>query len=104
MKTCPRSYGVMLHQGFSGAHHKRRDRYDDVTTGKPLAHGQLTWLISKGDLLLSDEPKEAQREFGFNFRDNNSRVIDLPIYEYSDDDVPDVYATAQDGKLNISWS
>jgi hypothetical protein len=99
MKTCPRYYGVMLHAGYSGAHHKRKDRYDDTTTGREMANGQLTWLIAKGDLLLSTESKESQREFGFNFREHDDRKISLPVYEYSDDDVPVYYHTATEGKI-----
>lgn len=97
MKTCPRYYGVMLHAGFSGAHHTRKERYDDPTTGREMANGQLTWLVAKGDLLLSTEPKESQREFGFNFREHDDKKISLPVYEYSEDDVPVYYHTAQEG-------
>jgi hypothetical protein len=63
-----------------------------------MVNGQLTWLISKGDLVLSDEPKEEQRDFGFNFQEKDERKISLPVYEYPDEDGPDSYYTAKDGK------
>jgi hypothetical protein len=97
MTTCPRSYGAMLHAGFSRPRHNVKDHLEDDLTSKPKAKGQLTWLIEKGDLLLSTEPKVSEREFGFNFQDQGTRNFSLPIYEYLDDDLPDRFEIAEEG-------
>lgn len=99
MTACPRSYGIILHHTYSGVLHDSRDRQRDAITNRDMANGQLTWLLRKGDLLLSDEPRESEKEFAFNFREMDERKVILPIYEYLDDDIPDRYETAQQG----SW-
>jgi hypothetical protein len=71
-----------------------------VTNGA-MANGQLTWLIRKGDLLLSGMREETQREFDFNFRETDDRVLRLPIYEYPDDDIPDRFESAKEGIVEI---
>jgi hypothetical protein len=99
METCPRSYGVMLNRAFSGAKFKREDAYTDPATGKVMASGQMTWLVRKGDLILSNEPKESDQEFSFKFREADNRVFNFSVYEYSEDDIPDRFESAQDGML-----
>jgi hypothetical protein len=104
METCPRSYGVMLNRAYSGLRHNRKDRYTDPATNRVMAQGQMTWLIKKGDLVLSDNPKEAEQEFSFKFKRDDNRVFNFSVYEYSDDDIPDRYETAQDGKFALLLS
>jgi hypothetical protein len=99
METCPRSYGVMLNRVYTGVRFKKEDAYTDEATGRVMAHGQMTWLIKKGDLLLSDEPKESEQEFSFKFNETDVRVFNFPIYEYSEDDIPDRFDNAQEGKI-----
>jgi hypothetical protein len=102
-KTCPRSYGIMLNQAFSRSKHGRRDLYTDLTTNRVMVRGQMAWLIKKGDLVLSDEPKEAEHSFSFKILPNDAKLFPFAIYEYPDDDLPERYETAQNGMLR-SWS
>lgn len=60
-----------------------------------MAKGQFTWLMRKGDLLLSDAPKEVEQEINFNFGETDSRVLQLPIYGYPDDDLLDRFEELQ---------
>ncbi|KAH0558449.1 hypothetical protein GP486_004895 [Trichoglossum hirsutum] len=54
-----------------------------------MAREQLLWLIKKGDLILSNEPKVAQQRFTRNFYENGSRKGKIIIYAYDDDDIPE---------------
>jgi hypothetical protein len=101
MEVCPRSYGVMLNRAYSGFRHNRKDRYTDPATNRVMAHGQMTWLIMKGDLVLSDKPKESEQEFSFKFKQDDNRVFNFSVYEYSDDDLPDRFEIAQQGKVTF---
>ena len=91
----------MLSHVYSGSKHDRRDHYTDSLTNRVMARGQLTWLIQKGDLLLSDTRKETEKEVAFNFRERDNRVFTLPIYEYPHDDIPDRFENAQEGIVKI---
>lgn len=59
----------------------------------------ITDLIRRGDLVLSDEKRESEKEFMFPFSDTDDRKFKLPIYEYpdDDDDAPERYETGQNG-------
>jgi hypothetical protein len=100
MKSCEKSYGLKLDHQFTGRTHDRRDHYEDTMTGHVMAKGQLTWLIRRGDLVLSDVPKVVEKVIAFNFMRADDRNFALPVYEYSDDDIPDRFETAQEGKCN----
>jgi len=98
MKTCERNYGLILNYGV--AQHigggGNRGHYTDLVTNRIVAEGQLTWMIKKGDLLLSDTQKEVEEGFSLSFRETDNKVFTLPIYEYPDDDRPDRYEIAHD--------
>jgi hypothetical protein len=99
MDVCPRSYGVMLNRAFTGVRHNRQDRFVDPATKKVMAREQMTWLIKKGDLVLSNKPKQAEQEFSFKFKETDNRVFNFSIYEYSEDDLPERYDIIQEGNL-----
>jgi hypothetical protein len=85
---------------YSVYKYDRRDRYTDLMTNNDMAQQQLTWLIRRGDLILSDARTETEKEFKFHFLETDDRKFSLPIYEYphDDDDVPDRFETGQNGK------
>jgi hypothetical protein len=99
MESCPRSYGIILRQTYSATRHNHRSYYIDAfTDNKTMANGQLVWLIQKGDLLLSNEQKEAEQMFAFTFRETESRKLRLCVYEYSDEDLPSQFQNSREGK------
>lgn len=100
-KSCPRSYGIVLNHAYSKSKHDRRDKFTDALTKIPMAKGQFTWLVRKGELVLSDAPKEVEQEINFNFKETDSRVLQLPVYEYADDDLPDRFENSQEGIVVI---
>ena len=69
-----------------------------------MAKEQLMWLIKKGDLILSDQPKVVRRWFTMNFPENGPRRGTIPIYAYDDDDIPKRLGNSKNGKLNSSSS
>jgi len=95
--TCLKSYGIVLNESHSGYKHDRRDRCIDSVTNNIMAQKQLTWLIRRGDLLLSDAERETEKEFMFAFQKTEDLKFKLPIYEYPGDDLPDRFQTAQAG-------
>ncbi|KAF2495164.1 hypothetical protein BU16DRAFT_539159 [Lophium mytilinum] len=99
MKTCPRSYGIVLNETFRGSMFHLEDRYTDTVTGDVKAQGQITWLVKKGDLILSDEGRTSSKEFRVSFQgtvEAGERKKKLSIYEYEDDDLPDRFQNARE--------
>lgn len=99
MKTCPQSYGIVLNETFRGSKFRSEDRYTDPITGDVQAHGQITWLIKKGDLILSNEGKTSEKEFRVTFHgteEAGERKKKLSIYGYDDDDLPDRFQNARE--------
>jgi hypothetical protein len=100
MKTCSRSYGIVLNETFKGSKFLLEDRYTDPITGDIQAHGQVTWLVKKGDLILSNEGRTSEKEFRVSFagtEEASKRRSKLSIYEYEDDDLPDRFQNAREG-------
>ena len=99
MRACPRSYGVSVSESFSEIRHSRQDFVVDPITRTATAKEQLMWLIKKGDLILSDDPKVVKQQFTRCFSETDLRKGQMPIYAYDDDDIPERFSTSQDGKL-----
>ncbi|KAH0538333.1 hypothetical protein FGG08_005068 [Glutinoglossum americanum] len=89
MSACPRSYGVSVSQSFSEIQHDDQDYFVDPLTKTPMAKEQLMWLIKKGDLILSDEPKVVKQWFTKIFSETGPREGKIPLYAYSEDDIPE---------------
>lgn len=85
---------------FSEVEHHEKDYFLDPLTKTAMAKEQLKWLIKKGDLILSDEPKEVRAgPIDFNFTENSSRRGTIPIYSYDGKDTPDRLAIYESGEL-----
>ena len=90
---------MVLNETYSVYRNSSKDIYTDTLTDNIMAKQQITWLIRRGDLLLSDVKKETKKEFMFRFQESEDRKFRLPIYEYpnDDDDVPDRFEVGQTG-------
>lgn len=95
-----KSYGIVIDEPASYMT-EEDDAYIHPLTNERLARQQFAWLVRKGDLILSDEPKMAEKEFTRTFVVSNSRKFDVPVYVYPDeeDDVPERWANGQHGKF-----
>ncbi|CZR64187.1 uncharacterized protein PAC_14084 [Phialocephala subalpina] len=104
MQTSPRSYGIVLNEMYSVHKYSRADKYTDAVTNNVMAHKQITYLIKRGDLVLSDEKRESDKEFMFPFSDTDDRKFKLPIYEYpdDDDDAPERFETGQNELVQVA--
>ncbi|KAI9868488.1 MAG: hypothetical protein M1813_005932 [Trichoglossum hirsutum] len=100
--TCPTNYGIVLDEIYVEHKYDGRERYTDPLTNNIMAHKQLTWLIRKGDLLLSDAKSETEKDFIFPFQKIDDLKFKLPIYEYPDDDLPDRFETAQTELMEVA--
>lgn len=105
MKTSQRSYGIVVDEIWSHEYDEE-DWYEDPLTTTAMAKEQFTWMIRKGDLLLSDKTEVAEKDFTRTFRASDNRRFDIPIYMYSeeDDDVPPRWAIGQEGKYPRPFS
>jgi hypothetical protein len=104
VSVSPRSYGIILSQPYSLHKHDQGHLAKHSVSNRSLEKGSITWLILKGELLLPSKgekgqfsTKTSEKDFVFNFRPNESRSFNLPIYEYPDDDVPSRLETARNG-------
>lgn len=98
LTTCAKNYGVVLNEMDSIHKYNRNDTYIDPVTNNTMAKKQITWLIRKGDLISSDEKRDAaEKEFMHTFSGSDDGKFQLPIYEYADDDLPDRFETGQNG-------
>jgi hypothetical protein len=99
MDFCPKSWGLMVTQEYTSSRHgSEYNTFTDSITNKKLADGKMVWLIKKGDLVLSDDPKVGTHRFTWSFKAHDTRNFHLPIYEYSKDDIPDKFANSASGK------
>ena len=99
MKTCPRSYAIVIDEAYSAAKvGHQEDRYTDPISNMPMAAKQLTWLVKKGDLVLKNEGATVEKDFTFYFLEKGNRKFPLSIYEYGDDDLPERYQNTRQGR------
>lgn len=87
--SCRRHYAISVNQQFSAILHHDKDVNIQPRTNQKVAVGQLVWLFKKGDLVLSDEPKEVQYVITVAFNASEDRKGNLKIYSYDDDDPPE---------------
>jgi hypothetical protein len=98
MRTSPRSFGIVLDEAYTPTKYGAKDRDTDFMTANVIAPRQITWLVKKGDVILSDEGKTSEKAFTFPFQETGVRKFGLPIYEYEDDDLPDRFQNAREGE------
>jgi len=101
MTACPQSYGISVNEPFSDALHDDKDRIVDPVTKMLMAKDQLRWLIKKGDVILSDQPKVTRKWFTISFQEGGPRNGTIPIYSYDYDDLPERCCDSLNGKLIV---
>jgi hypothetical protein len=101
MSACAQSYGVSVNVPFSEVAHNPSDRIMDSLSGSVIAKDQLIWLIKKGDLILSDQPREATATFTKYVTKTGDRTGYIPIFAYDAEmyEAPDRLASALAGSL-----
>lgn len=99
MSMSQKSYAIVVDEPATYMANEE-DVYTHSLTTMKLARQQFAWLVRKGDLILSDEPKMAEKEFTRTFVASDSRRFDFPVYVYpdEDDDVPERWVNGQHGK------
>jgi hypothetical protein len=99
MRKCRRHYGTPASEPFNAFKHSEEDAYIDEHTGEKYAKGQMTWLINKGDPLLSASPRHAEVELCRTFGFTDSRVFKARLAESTEEIAPRRYE--DDGKCLI---
>jgi hypothetical protein len=92
MRECPRHYGISNSQPFSSFRHSEDDAYIDPFDGEKKARGQMTWLLKKGDVLLSNKPKHAEIDICRRFGLKDNKVFKSNLVALDDDKAPQRYA------------
>jgi len=96
MKTCPQSYGICLAELFSETKHLGENLVQLELSQVALAVGQMKWLIKKGDVILSNTPREIVQAVDLEFIEATKKTGLIPIYSYPDEEhIPDRFDTAQ---------
>jgi hypothetical protein len=81
--ACRHNFAICLDELYSKAHHASRDVAQ--IHGATYAQTQLTWLLTKGDLILSDQPRKVERPFQLRLKDLSAGKMQLPIYRNSEE-------------------
>jgi hypothetical protein len=97
MRKCRKHYGVSTSQPFSSFKHSENDAYLDPFTREKRAGSQMTWLIKKGDALLSNAPKHASVEISRKFGIRDNRIFKTRVVACDDDEVPQRHEDVPDG-------
>ncbi|OQV06071.1 hypothetical protein CLAIMM_10703 [Cladophialophora immunda] len=86
---CPRHFGISVSEPFSKIRHDEKDVTVNPITKSPIVEGRLLWMLSKGDLVLSDSPTTVSQMISLSFRDTDKTKRQLTIYSYAGDDGDD---------------
>lgn len=98
---CRQSYGVSVRQEFSDIKHDLKDLIPHEFSRVKMAEGQMLWLLNKGDVILSSEPKVGETTITVAFMKTEPRTGTMTIYMYPDDDRPERIHNAMDGTYRI---
>jgi hypothetical protein len=84
-KPCPRSYGIVVDKAYSEVTCDVRDIGRQGETDQMVAAAQMLWLISKGDLVLQNEPR-ARHEFSKIVKEGGERTGGVKIWSCEKDE------------------
>jgi hypothetical protein len=105
MEECQRSYGLAVSEEYSAIKHlEPKDVAPSKLSQTYMAEEQMLWLIRKGDVLLSDLPREVSTPVAlqFDINDVHLRRGKMPIYGSSDERAPNRYRGARRGMYEAS--
>jgi hypothetical protein len=102
MRESSRSFGIVVSQPFSPYLHAGQTGYDDPFERGHKVREQITWLIKKGDLLLSNEEKHVQVEFCRRFGPNDPKVFINRFVSSISDNPPSSLAELEPGEYSMS--
>lgn len=100
LRKCRRHYGTPASEPFSAFKHTEEDAYIDEHDGEKYAKGQMSWLIKKGDPLLSSQARHAEIELYRTFDATDSRVFKARLVACDADVAPRRYA--DDSAYNVT--
>src|ERR1700753_4053254 len=84
--ACRRYYGVCGDKIFVEHEYGADSREQNpFMNNDNLVKGQIHWILSKGDLILSNKPTEQKVSITVEFGESTKRSGKLPIYWYDDD-------------------
>jgi hypothetical protein len=85
-KSCPSNYGIAINEDYQTSWIRLEDLDLDDVLDKRTSKQQLSWLLKRGDLILLSKPYKNKETAIFSFTDDDPRMFEIPVYEYTDDD------------------
>ena len=98
MRGAAHNYGVKTQQPFSAFKHSGDVIYQDPFDAQQKAENQMTWLVKKGDLILSERPLYASLDICRKFRSQDNKSFCTHLLANDDGHAPVVYL--QNGIIN----
>lgn len=102
MRPAAHNYGVKTQQPFSAFKHSGNAIYQDPFDAQQKAENQMTWLVNKGDLILSDTPIYASLDICRKFRAQDSKSFCTHLLVNDDDRAPMEYL--QNGMITLLYA
>lgn len=99
MRSAARNYGVKTQQPFSAFKHSADTICQDPFDAQQKAENQMTWLVKKGDLILSNTPTYASIDICRKFRAQDSKNFCTNLLANDDDTAPTEYL--QNGMIDF---
>lgn len=101
MQFCKETFGVAMIPILSHSHNANQSNQGLNQRLDTIATGHVKWLIRKGDLLLSDEPKVETKEVILYSEVANVVKFSLPVLKYtrSDEFYSEKYHVAKNGNF-----
>jgi hypothetical protein len=103
--SCRRHYGVCADKVFSESQDAATLREENpLGNDTNLVKGKIHWMLSKGDLVRSNEPTIKPVTVNVEFGELTERCGKLPIYWYDDDRYrrPDNIHTAKNSRFPLT--
>jgi hypothetical protein len=99
--SCRHSYGICMDESYMSTHHSDQDVVEKG--GKSFAQSQLTWLLDKGDLILSDAATRREETVRFRRMKLRHDTVSLTVWQNLTDEVnrPTRLEDASDGKQRL---
>jgi hypothetical protein len=102
MRSAAHNYGVKTQQPFSAFKHSADAICQDPFDAQQKAENQMTWLVKKGDLILSNSPTYASIDICRKFRAQDSRNFRTSLLVNDDDTASTEYL--QNGMIEVLLS
>ncbi|KAI4633484.1 hypothetical protein J4E80_000850 [Alternaria sp. BMP 0032] len=83
--SCRNSYAICLDESYTSTYHGNQEEVIKHG-GEIFAKGQLTWLLNKGDLVMSNAPTKRSKTVHIHLSKQRKEMMTLKIWRYISDE------------------